>query len=109
MPRILAIDWDRNEVRGLLISAGPTGTSVAGAWATSLATADPEGLSGKQIGSRLAAAIAGQVSGKITTLVGIGRDHVEIKLLSFPPAPAFFKQAAAPEIYALDLQDALLL
>src|SRR3954453_14563928 len=88
MPRILAIDWDRSEVRGLLISAGATGTSVAGAWATSLATADPEGLSGKQIGSRLAAAIAGQVSGKITTLVGVGRDHVQIKLLSLPPAPA---------------------
>src|SRR3954468_7765122 len=88
MPRILAIDRDRNEVRGLLISAGPTGTSVAGAWAASLATADPEGLSGKQIGSRLAGAIAGQVSGKVTTLVGVGRDHVQIKLLSLPPAPS---------------------
>jgi hypothetical protein len=50
MPRILAIDWDRHEVRGLLVSSGPTGTSVAGAWAASLATADPAGLSGKQIG-----------------------------------------------------------
>jgi hypothetical protein len=88
MPRILAIDWDRNEVRGLLISAGATGTSFSGAWTASLATAEPEGLSGKQIGSRLAAAIAGQVSGKTTTLVAIGRDHVQIKLLSLPPAPA---------------------
>ena len=35
MPRILAIDWDRHEVRGVLISAGATGTSVAGAWAAS--------------------------------------------------------------------------
>ncbi len=87
MPRILAIDWDRNEVRGLLISAGATGTSVAGAWSASLATADPAGLNGKQIGARLAAAVAGQVSGKVTTLLGVGRDHVQIKLLSLPPAP----------------------
>ncbi len=87
MPRILAIDWDRHEVRGLLVSAGATGMSVAGAWSASLATADPAGLTGKQIGGRLAAAIAGQVSGKVTTLVGVGRDNVQIKLLSLPPAP----------------------
>src|SRR3954470_9848560 len=87
MPRILAIDWDRHEVRAVLISAGATGSSVAGAWAASLSTADPAGLSGKQIGGRLAAAVAGQISGKVTTLVGIGRDHVQIKLLSLPPAP----------------------
>jgi Tfp pilus assembly PilM family ATPase len=87
MPRILAIDWDRHEVRGVLISAGATGTSVAGAWAASLTTVDPAGLSGKQIGTRLAAAVAGQISGKVTTLVGVGRDHVQIKLLSLPPAP----------------------
>ena len=88
MPRILAIDWDRHEVRGVLVSSGPTGTSVAGAWAASLATADPAGLSGKQIGARLAAAMAGEVSGKVTTLVGVGRDNVQMKLLSLPPAPA---------------------
>ncbi len=84
MPRILAIDWDRNEVRAVLISAGATGTSVAGAWAASLTTAE---TSGKQIGSRLAAVAAGQISGKVTTLVGVGRDNVQIKLLSLPPAP----------------------
>src|SRR6185295_13732306 len=86
MPRILAIDWDRHEVRGVLISAGATGTSVAGAWAASLTTVDPAGLSGKQIGQRLAA-VAGQVSGKATTLIAVGRDNVQIKLLSLPPAP----------------------
>src|SRR3954470_7978271 len=87
MPRILAIDWDRHEVRAVLISAGATGSSVAGAWTASLSTAEPAGLSGKQIGGRLAAAVAGQVSGKVTTLVAVGRDHVQIKLLSLPPAP----------------------
>jgi Tfp pilus assembly PilM family ATPase len=87
MPRILAIDWDRHEVRGLLVSAGATGTTVIGAWAASLVTAEPNGLSGKQIGSRLAAAAAGKISGKVTTLIGVGRDNVQIKLLSLPPAP----------------------
>lgn len=94
MPRIFAIDWDRREVRALLLSAGPTGTSVAGAWAASLATADPAGLDGKQIGARLNAAVAGAVSGKITTLVAVGRDNVQIKLLNLPPAPA----AELPEL-----------
>lgn len=88
MPRILAIDWDRHEVRGVLIASGATGTSVAGAWAASLATSDPAGLSGKQIGARLAAAIHGEVSGKVTTLVGVGRDNVQMKLMTLPPAPA---------------------
>jgi Tfp pilus assembly PilM family ATPase len=87
MPRILAIDWDRREVRGLLVSSGPTGTSVAGAWAASLATLDPAGLTGKQIGARLAAAMAGPVGGKVTTLVGVGRDNVQMQLLSLPPSP----------------------
>jgi Tfp pilus assembly PilM family ATPase len=87
MPRILAIDWDRHEVRSVLVSSGPTGMSVAGAWVASLTTADPAGLSGKQIGTRLAAAMGGAVSGKVTTLVGVGRDNVQMKLMTLPPAP----------------------
>jgi Tfp pilus assembly PilM family ATPase len=88
MPRILAIDWDRHEVRGLLVLTGPTGISVAGAWAAPLATSDPAGLSAKQIGGRLAAAMTEPVAGKVTTIVGSGRDQVQMKLLSLPPAPA---------------------
>jgi hypothetical protein len=88
MPRILAIDWDRLEARGVLVSSGPTGTSIGGAWVASLATVDPAGLSGKQIGARLAAAIAGNISGKEVTLVGVGRDNVQMKLMTLPPAPA---------------------
>lgn len=88
MPRILAIDWDRREVRGLMISSGPTGTSVAGAWAASLVTSDPAGLNSKQIGARLAAAMNGEVTGKVTTLIGVGRDNVQMQLLTLPPAPA---------------------
>jgi hypothetical protein len=87
MPRILAIDWDRHEVRGVLIASGPTGTSVSGAWAASLATSDPNGLSGKQIGARLAATMSAPISGKTITLVGVGRDNVQMQLLSLPPAP----------------------
>ena len=87
MPRVFAIDWDRHEVRGLLLATGATGTSVAGAWAASLSTIDPSGLSAKQIGSRLAAAMPEPLSGKLTTIVAAGRDHVQMKLLSLPPAP----------------------
>lgn len=87
MSRILAIDWDRHEARGVLVTTGAGGPSVAGAWAVSLTTADSEGLNAKQIGSRLVAAAAGQLSGKMTTLVGTGRDQVQIKLMSLPPAP----------------------
>ncbi len=94
MPRILAIDWDRREVRGLLLSSGPTGVSVTAAWAASLATADPAGLSGQQIGGRLAAAMSGPITGKVTTLVGVGRDSVQMQLLSLPPAP----EAELPEL-----------
>jgi len=88
MPRILAIDWDRHEVRALVVSSGATGASVTGAWAASLATADPAGLSGKQIGTRLAAAMGGPVGGKVITLLGVGRDSVQMQLFSLPPAPA---------------------
>jgi Tfp pilus assembly PilM family ATPase len=88
MPRILAIDWDRHEARALLVVSGPTGTNVAGAWAVPLTTTDMAGLSGKQIGARLASAISEQAGGKTTTIVGAGRDHVQMKLLTLPPAPA---------------------
>ena len=88
MARILAIDWDRHEARGLLLASGPTGASVTGAWAAPLARADNALLSGREIGERLAAAIAGRVGGKVTTLVGAGRDNVQMQLLSLPPAPA---------------------
>ena len=88
MPRILAIDWDRHEVRGLLLATGATGTSVTGAWAASLSTIDPSGLNAKQIGARLAAAMPGPITGNITTIVAAGRDYVQMKLLSLPPAPA---------------------
>ena len=87
MPRTLAIDWDRHEVRALLLSAGPTGTSVTGAWAASLNSAEPAGLNPKQIGSRLAAAMNTELDGKVTTIVTAGRDHVQMKLLALPPAP----------------------
>lgn len=87
MPRILAIDWDRHEIRGVLVSSGATGISVQGAWAASLSTLDPDGLNGKQIGGRLAAAMESEMPSKVTTLVGVGRDNVQIKLLTLPPAP----------------------
>ncbi len=88
MPRILAIDWDRHEARALLLASGPTGASVAGAWAVPLGKTGNGVPSGVEVGERLAAAVAGRAGGKLTALVGVGRDHVQMQLLSLPPAPA---------------------
>jgi len=88
MRRILAIDWDRHEARAVLLASGPTAMAVTGAWAVSLAKLDSSALGGREIGERLAAAMAGQVAGNVTTLVGVGRDYVQMQLLSLPPAPA---------------------
>ncbi|MEX2317776.1 MAG: hypothetical protein WD669_11530 [Pirellulales bacterium] len=87
MPRILAIDWDRNEARAILMQSGPTGTSVSGAWAASLDPPEGAVLNGKQVGARLAEVMAGHTVGNATTILGVGRDHVQIKQLSLPPAP----------------------
>jgi Tfp pilus assembly PilM family ATPase len=87
MARILAIDWDRKEARALVLSSGPTGTSVAGVWAARLDTSEGAPLNGKQIGARLAEVMGADAVGKATTIVGVARDNVQIKLLSLPPAP----------------------
>ena len=88
MPRILAIDWDRLEARAVLLHAGPTGNSVVGAWAVPLGSPEGTASVGSLVGSRLAAGLAGRATGNVTTLVGVGRDHVQMKLLALPPAPA---------------------
>jgi Tfp pilus assembly PilM family ATPase len=87
MPRIFAIDWDRSEARAILMQSGPTGTSVSGVWAASLDVPEGTALTGKLIGARLAEVMAGQTVGNATTILGVGRDHVQIKLMSLPPAP----------------------
>jgi Tfp pilus assembly PilM family ATPase len=88
MPRILAIDWDRLEARAILVQAGPTGTSVADAWVVPLKGDGGAAPTAKQIGSQLATSMRGQPGGRVTTLVGVGRDQVQMILLSLPPAPA---------------------
>ncbi len=86
MSRILAIDWDRRQVRAVMVQSGATGTSIVGAWAAPLA-GDGEAAAAGGIGAQLAALLKGQSLGKVTTLVGVGRDHVQMKLLTLPPAP----------------------
>jgi HAMP domain-containing protein len=87
MPRILAIDWDRLEARALVLHAGATGSSIVGAWAVPLAAEDGGGSTGKQLSAKLSAALAGEVSGRMTTIIGVGREQVQMVLLSLPPAP----------------------
>jgi Tfp pilus assembly PilM family ATPase len=87
MPRILAIDWDRLEARAVLLQAGPTGTSVSRAWIVPLAQVDGAAPTGSHLGRQLSAALAGESLEKTTTLVGVGREQVQMKLLALPPAP----------------------
>jgi len=87
MPRILAIDWDRKEARALVLQSGPTGTSIAGVWAAKLENPEGVPLTGKQVGARLAEVMGSDAVGKAITIVGVGRDNVQIKQLSLPPAP----------------------
>src|SRR6516164_928482 len=87
MPRILAIDWDRLEARAVLLQAGPTGTSVSRAWIVPLTQVDGAAPTGSHLGRQLAAALAGESLEKTTTLVGVGREQVQMKLLALPPAP----------------------
>lgn len=88
MSRILAIDWDRHEGRALLLESGATGTSVRGAWAVPLEPTEDGEQNRQQMGARLAAACARQPLGKVTTIAGVGRDQVQLRLLALPPAPA---------------------
>lgn len=88
MSRILAIDWDRLEARALLVHVGATGSVVTGAWTASLSSPEGTFLGAREIGARLATAIGGAASGNVTTLVGVGRDQVQMVLLSLPPAPS---------------------
>ena len=87
MPRIFAIDWDRHEVRGLVVQSGPTGVSITGAWAAPLPGAEGASPTASQIGAALATAMGQRAVGTATTIIGVGRDHVQMKVLSLPPAP----------------------
>src|SRR4030095_1158806 len=88
MPRIFAIDWDRHEVRGIVVQSGPTGISVTGAWAAPLSTSEGSAPTASQAGAALTSIMGQRAVGNATTIVGVGRDNVQIKLLSLPPAPA---------------------
>src|SRR5262245_6727900 len=88
MPRIFAIDWDRHEVRGLVVQSGPTGISITGAWAAPLSVSEGAAPTASQVGAALATMMGQRAVGNATTIVGVGRDHVQMKLLTLPPAPA---------------------
>lgn len=88
MSRILAIDWDRLEARAVVVHSGPTGSSVVGGWVVPLSSSEGTTPTAEQVGRQLAVALRDHVAGNVTTLVAVGRDHVQMKLLSLPPAPA---------------------
>ena len=89
MPRILAIDWDRLEARALCwCTRGRPGASIVGAWTVVARVGRWRGARRRARSARgLAAAVGSAASGNATTLVGVGRDQVQMVLLSLPPAP----------------------
>lgn len=87
MTRVLALDWDRSEVRCVLAEGDRRGLKVH--WATSMALpdlAEPGQPSSDDISGALRAALAGQRAGRATTIVGLDRASVETFSLSLPPA-----------------------
>jgi Tfp pilus assembly PilM family ATPase len=87
MPNILAIDWDRQEVRCVLASVTREQTKVL--LATSVPLIDVA-ESGEEVprdaAASLRSALAGQRLGRCPTIVGVHRAGVETLDLSLPPA-----------------------
>ena len=88
MPRILAIDWDRQEMRCLLASA--TGDRIRVLWASAAALEEPaegsEETAADLLGRSLQTALGAQGPGRPATVVGVHRAGVEMLDFTLPPA-----------------------
>jgi hypothetical protein len=105
MPRILAIDWDRQELRCLLASV--TGDRIRVLWASSAAFGEPaegtEETAGDLLGRSLRTALGAQGLGRPATVVGVHRAGVEMLDFTLPPAT---DAELAPLVYNQALREA---
>jgi len=87
MKRILAVDWDRREVRFVLATAKGGTLRVRAAEAVPLPETDVD-FAGPhpKLGRTLREALAKEKIGRAVTLVGIDRASVELLQLTLPPA-----------------------
>lgn len=87
MPRILAVDWDRREVRCLLAAThGKRITVLAAVSAPLVSVAEGGASSYADIGGSLRAALGEHRPGRVTALVGVDRASVEVMHFSLPPS-----------------------
>ncbi len=87
MTRILAVDWDRHEVRYVLATTKGASVRIRAAASVPLPeTDDDAGGLHPELGDTLRTALAGQGTGRAATLVGIDRASVELLHFTLPPA-----------------------
>ena len=88
MPRLLALEWSEDEARFAVASSHGDEVIVEQAYSVNMRPEQPGAEpSPGDVGQRIAAALAEQKTGRIDTLVAIGRSNIELRQLTVPPAP----------------------
>jgi Tfp pilus assembly PilM family ATPase len=95
MARILAVDWDTQEVRYLVAAQGGKSVKIEAAGAAPLVVTGGAGKPSKpDLGQSLQKALAGVKLGRATVVAGVDRAGAELLHLTLPPA----KDAELPEL-----------
>jgi Tfp pilus assembly PilM family ATPase len=88
MPRLLALEWSETEARFAVASSHGDQVTVEQAFSANMRPGEPGVEPGpRDVGTRIAAALAEHRVGKIDTLVAIGRANIELRQLTVPPVP----------------------
>jgi Tfp pilus assembly PilM family ATPase len=88
MPKLLAVDWDRCEVRYVYASAHGAQLRILAAESVVIAEAEErsDAETAQELGTQLRAALERNHVGQTPTLVGIDRTGLELLPLTLPPA-----------------------
>ncbi len=89
MAQLLAIEWDSSEARVAVARGGGDRIMIEQAFAVDLS---PRSTSSEAIetnvGERLTSALSARgISGRVETLVAVGRANIELRVLNIPPVP----------------------
>ncbi|MDX1946338.1 MAG: hypothetical protein SFU86_13135 [Pirellulaceae bacterium] len=83
MPRLLALEWDANELRVIAARVRNKSLAIEQALAVPLA-----GNTEAQVGAALAKVMTDLGAARSETLVAVGRSSIELRFLNTPPVPA---------------------
>jgi hypothetical protein len=86
MSRLLAVDWDRHEVRYVVARARAGGLTVEAVGSAPIAADGAGGSLESSLVSALTAAIAPLKLGRVPSLVALERSQIELVNLTLPPA-----------------------